>query len=99
MSSICFALSDGRGMQVRLLLKRAPNKSANHQRDYQYDRQRESGVAAACLASHLHVTQDVSPKMRRRADRKKPARRSADGTSALAFRAQRKIKMHVPYSF
>src|SRR4051812_8547880 len=98
MSSTSFALSDWRGMRVRLVLKRAPNKSANYEKGYQYDSQRESGVTAACPAGRVHITQDISPKDEAPRRQEKPARRSTDGTSASAFRAQRKIKMHVPYS-
>jgi hypothetical protein len=85
---------------MRLVLERTPNKPADYEEDYEYHRQCESSVIAACPAGRVHVTQDASPeKMRRRAGREKPARRSTDATSASAFSAQRKFKMHVPYTF
>jgi hypothetical protein len=83
-------------------LECAPDKPTNHEKDYEYDCQREGSIVAACPAGRVHVTQDVSPGKWSAAPKKKensPARRSADGTSASALAAQRKCKTHVPLSF
>jgi hypothetical protein len=98
-SSISFALSGWRGLRIRLALERAPDKSADYEKDDEDDRQCESGVVAACPAGRTHVTQDVLQK--NAAPRRKPRNRrgSTDGKSTSASCAQRQIKMHVPYLF
>jgi hypothetical protein len=39
----------------------APDKPTKHEKDYEYDYQRESGIVAACPPGRVHVTQDISP--------------------------------------
>jgi hypothetical protein len=48
----------------------APDKPTNQEKDHEYDYQRESGIAAACPAGRVHVTQDVLQKTERRAEEK-----------------------------
>src|SRR4051812_8730543 len=61
LSSISFALRRRRALRIRLAMECAPDKPTDNEKDYEYDYQRESGIAAACPARRVHVTQDVSP--------------------------------------
>src|SRR5436309_1367627 len=60
-SSISIALCRRRGLRIRLAVECAPDKPTDHEKDYENDYQRKSGIAAACPAGRVHVSQDVSP--------------------------------------